>query len=108
MHVPPLTAAQGRRRGGPQHTAPPEHNRELETMKRQAAWYASATDYHPLTPPSNNPGQMAPLLQACAPWATAHREDLRRTSRGKSAITARSTPLRPRCTTSCPAHHRPH
>ncbi|KAG0716469.1 hypothetical protein GWK47_009636 [Chionoecetes opilio] len=48
MHVPPsLQQLKAQARRAAAHCAHQTH-RELEARKRQAAWYASATDYHPL------------------------------------------------------------
>ncbi|KAG0710666.1 hypothetical protein GWK47_022328 [Chionoecetes opilio] len=102
MHVPPsLQQLKAQARRAAAHRAHQTH-RELETRKRQAAWYAAATDETHWTPPSNNPGQMAHYCSVCV-WATAPGRSCRRTSRSKSAITARSTPVAHWCTTSCPA-----
>ncbi|KAG0716228.1 hypothetical protein GWK47_010216 [Chionoecetes opilio] len=48
MHVPPAYSSSRRRRDGPQRTALTRHTENWEARKRQAAWYAAATDYHPL------------------------------------------------------------
>ncbi|KAG0730083.1 hypothetical protein GWK47_029020 [Chionoecetes opilio] len=48
MHVPPsLQQLKAQARRAAAHSAHQTH-RELEARKRQAAWYAAATDYHPL------------------------------------------------------------
>ncbi|KAG0727044.1 hypothetical protein GWK47_035452 [Chionoecetes opilio] len=71
-------------------------HRKLEARRGRRPEYAAATDYLTTgTPPSNNPGQMAPLLHACASGLLQPERSSRRNSRGKCVATARCTPGRP-------------
>ncbi|KAG0711865.1 hypothetical protein GWK47_019690 [Chionoecetes opilio] len=102
MHVPPsLQQLKAQARRAAAHRAHQTH-RELEARKRQAAWYAAATDYHPLDATQQQPRADAYYCSVCV-WATAPERSCRRTSRGKCATTARCTPVAHWCTTSCPA-----
>ncbi|KAG0716376.1 putative RNA-directed DNA polymerase from transposon BS [Chionoecetes opilio] len=63
MHVPPsLQQLKAQARRAAAHRAHQTH-RELETRKRQAAWYAAATDYHPLDATQQQPRADGALLQ---------------------------------------------
>ncbi|KAG0725081.1 hypothetical protein GWK47_039274 [Chionoecetes opilio] len=93
MHVPPsLQQLKAQARRAAAHCAHQTH-RELEARKRQAAWYAAATDYHPLeTHPATTQGRWR-TTAACASGLLHQRGSYRRTSRGKCATTARCTPV---------------
>ncbi|KAG0718062.1 hypothetical protein GWK47_053215 [Chionoecetes opilio] len=63
MHVPPAYTISRRRRDGPQHIAPTRHTESWRPGRCQAAWYASATDYHPLDATQQQPRADDALLQ---------------------------------------------
>ncbi|KAG0708491.1 hypothetical protein GWK47_024004 [Chionoecetes opilio] len=94
----PLTAAP---KGAGEAGAPAHPHSQAPTEsggpgKRQVAWYAAATDYHPLGRHSaQKPRADGPLLQ-CVRLGYCTREGLgRRTLRGKSAIYCEKEPPAP-------------
>ncbi|KAG0712909.1 hypothetical protein GWK47_017378 [Chionoecetes opilio] len=98
----PAYSSSRSRLDGPQHTALTRHTESWRPGRgRRPSTLQPLTTTH-WTPPSNNPGQMAHYCSVCV-WAIAPGRSCRRTSRRKSAITARSTPVAHWCTTSCPA-----
>ncbi|KAG0723730.1 hypothetical protein GWK47_042057 [Chionoecetes opilio] len=108
MHVPPsLQQLKAQARRAAAHCAHQTH-RELEARKRQAAWYAAATHYHPLDgTPSNKPRGDGALLQRVR-LGYCTREELQEDFEGQNVRPLRDAhPLAHWCTTSCPPRHRP-
>ncbi|KAG0710131.1 hypothetical protein GWK47_023455 [Chionoecetes opilio] len=106
MHVPPsLQQLKAAGETAAAHCAHQTH-RELEARKRQAAWYAAATDYHPLDATQQQPRADGALLQRVR-LGYCTREELPGL-RGASVAPLRDAHPRPLCTKPPGrARHRP-
>ncbi|KAG0710428.1 hypothetical protein GWK47_022828 [Chionoecetes opilio] len=104
MHVPPSLQqlkAQARRAAA-HHTH--QTHRELEPRKRQAAWYAAATDYHPLDATQQQPRADGALLQRVR-LGYCTREELQEDFEGQECVHCGKHTRRPlvHYLLSCPA-----
>ncbi|KAG0704758.1 hypothetical protein GWK47_024648 [Chionoecetes opilio] len=83
MHVPPsLQQLKAQARRAAAHRTHQTH-RELEARKRQAAWYAAATDYHPHGRHSaTTQGRWRSYCSVCV-WANCTREELQEDFEGQ-------------------------
>ncbi|KAG0712078.1 hypothetical protein GWK47_019233 [Chionoecetes opilio] len=104
MHVPPsLQQLKAQARRAAAHRAHKTH-RELETRKRQVAWYAAATDYHPLDATQQQPRADGALLQ-CVRLGYCTREELQEDFEGQECDHCEKHTRRPlvHYLLSCPA-----